>query len=295
MASPTSSRRDASLAELEYRVVKSLGVGAGSTIVLIADAKTGLKYALKVVNRSGPSDDIYVTQALHEFEVSQRLAHPNLIRIFDSRQRRKWFRLISVELLMEYIDGQNLDAVQFSSLNRLLKVFIQVAAGLEHMHGKGVYHGDLKPSNILVTEQYEVKIIDYGTAWIRGQPKDRVQGTLEYMAPEQASARTVDERTDLYNFGATLYRKLTNHHANLGGMPHDIDGQLMHWARPKPPSSITRGIPASLSQLTMACLEPTPDRRPRHIATVREQHTAIRAELLSPDPRRADNGRRRES
>src|SRR5207253_8052863 len=78
-----------------------------------------------------------------------------------------------------------------------------------HMHRRNVYHADLKPGNVMLSKTGGVKIIDYGLAWIKGESKGRVQGTPEYMAPEQARNQMVNERTDIYNFGATMYRLLT--------------------------------------------------------------------------------------
>ena len=141
-------------------------------------------------------------------------------------------------------------------------MFTKVAAGLEHMHRRGVYHGDLKPGNIMLSRGGAVKIIDFGTAWIRGQQKDRVQGTLQYMAPEQASQKVVNDRTDLYNFGATMYRLLTGHHANAGGLPHELGGALARLSRPKPPRQYNHNVPRPLSELIMACIENDPSERP---------------------------------
>ena len=76
------------LADLDYRVVKGLGAGAGSTILLIADKKLGGKYALKVVKRQDAEDDIYIAQALHEYDVAQQLNHPSLLKIYDCRTKK---------------------------------------------------------------------------------------------------------------------------------------------------------------------------------------------------------------
>src|SRR5438270_53685 len=94
-------------------------------------------------------------------------------------------------------------------LPQLVQVFKAVADALVHMHRRQVYHADLKPNNILFSRAGAVKVIDYGLAWIKGEKKDRVQGTPEYMAPEQARKKVVNERTDIYNFGATMYRMVT--------------------------------------------------------------------------------------
>src|SRR3954454_1277499 len=92
---------------MSYRVIDTLGTGAGSTILLISDKKAGGKrYALKVVKRQDPEDNVYIAQARMEYEVTQRLRHPNIIKIYDCRVKRSWFRISSVELLMEYVEGR---------------------------------------------------------------------------------------------------------------------------------------------------------------------------------------------
>src|SRR3954452_24762210 len=204
------------LSEMTYQVVSVLGNGAGSTILLISDQELGKQYALKVVKRQDADDDIYVNQAKVEFDVSRRLNHEAIVKIYDLRVKRSWFRVSGVELLMEYVEGKTLDEIEAPSIGQLVLVFIQVASALAHMHRRGVYHGDLKPSNIMLSKAGVVKLIDFGTAWIRGEEKNRVQGTPQYMAPEQANERVVDERTDIYNFGATMYRMFTGRFAQQG-------------------------------------------------------------------------------
>ena len=92
---------------------------------------------------------------------------------------------------------------------KLVQVFERIADGLTHMHKQGVFHADLKPNNLILGRGTRVKVIDYGLAWIKGEPKDRVQGTPEYMAPETVEHKLINERTDIYNFGATMYRLVT--------------------------------------------------------------------------------------
>ena len=122
---------------------------------------------------------------------------------------------------MEYVDGKTLDEVEAPTMAQLVLIFNQVAEALVHMHRRGVYHGDLKPGNIMVTKDGKVKLIDFGTAWLKGEVKNRIQGTPQYMAPESATEKVVDERTDIYNFGATMYRMFTGRYANPGSMPTD--------------------------------------------------------------------------
>jgi serine/threonine-protein kinase len=262
------------LADMQYRVVRALGTGAGSTILLVADSRTNERYALKVVKRQDASDDIYIAQAVHENEVGQRLNHPSLLKIYDCRVKRSWFRTSGVELLMEYIDGRTLDELECPERGQLVLIFIHVASALNHMHRRGVFHGDLKPGNIMLSRDGAVKVIDFGTAWIKGEAKDRIQGTPQYMAPEQANEKVVDEKTDLYNLGATMYRMFTGHHANLG-MPQGTNGTLGSRARPKAPITLVPNIPGTLNEAIMNCLESSPDRRPAGAFEVKNQLVAV--------------------
>ncbi len=266
------------LAELDYRVVKPLGAGAGSTILLICDQPTSKQYALKVVKRQSADDDIYVRQALHEFEVAQRFNHPGLLKVHDCRTHRKWLKVSGVDLLMEYVDGRILDDLKDPPLGQLVLIFLKIADALGHMHRRGVYHGDLKPMNIMLSREATVKILDFGTAWIKGQNKDRVQGTPQYMAPEQATEKVVDERTDLYNFGATMYRLVTKQYANLG-LPTVGDGGISKKMRPSPPIELVPEIPRTLNQVIVACLHPRPEKRPDGVSEVKHQLKAVARDL----------------
>jgi len=274
------------LAEMDYRVVRSLGVGAGSAIFQVSDAASGLDYALKVVKRQDAADDIYVAQVQNEFDVLGMLEHRTIPRAFDCRVKRKWFRVTGADLLMEYIDGRSLEDVQTRDVGQLVLIFAQMASGLDHMHRRGVYHGDLKPSNVMLTRGGAVKIIDFGTAWIKGHYKDRVQGTPQYMAPEQAGMKVVDDRTDFYNFGATMYRMLTGEYANFGVSAGDLaglerlssfEGSSLRGAKPRiqPPMAINDDVPGTLNETVMACLEANRDHRPAGAFEIKHQLKAV--------------------
>jgi serine/threonine-protein kinase len=264
-----------SLAELKYRVVKELGTGAGSTILLVSDNSSGKKYALKVVKRQSADDDVYIAQARIEFDVSQRLHHDSILKIYDMKIKRSWFRINGVELLMEYVDGRTLDEAPYPDMKRLLLIFVKVAEALAHMHRRGVYHGDLKPSNIMFAKNGAVKVIDFGTAWIKGENKNRVQGTPQYMAPEQAIEKVVNERTDLYNLGATMYRMFTGKYANSGIPTVGIRGIDESRILMKSPIELNPRIPGTLNETILACLQLSPDRRPAGMFEVQNQLKAV--------------------
>ncbi len=260
------------LSAMKYRIVSPLGTGAGSTILLISDKTAGGKrYALKVVRRQSPDDDIYVSQATTEYEVAKKLKHPAIVRIYDMRQKRSWFKLAGVELLIEYVDGKTLDEIEAPEMGQLVLIFCQVASAMNHMHRRGVFHGDLKPSNIMLSKAGQVKLIDFGTAWIRGEEKNRVQGTPQYIAPEQVTEKIVDAKTDIYNFGATLYRMFTGRFANQS-LPKTGEGGLRKLVAP---NQINSKIPSQLSELIVACLDMNPERRPEEMFEIQNRLSAV--------------------
>ena len=261
-------------ASMKYRVVNTLGTGAGSTILLISDKTAGGKrYALKVVRKQEPEDEVYVQQALTEFEAAKKLNHPAIAKVYDCRLKKAWFKVKGVELLLEYVDGKTLDEIEAPELEQLVLIFCQVAAAMSHMHRRGVFHGDLKPGNIMLAKNGQVKLIDFGTAWVRGQDKNRIQGTPQYLAPEQATEKVVDDKTDIYNLGATMYRMFTGRFAQQGILKPGEDRKLV------PPLKINPRIPAALNELIIASLSIDPSKRPAGMFEMRDQLSTIAKQM----------------
>jgi eukaryotic-like serine/threonine-protein kinase len=256
----------------KFQVVGTLGSGAHSKILHIRRAADGKNYALKVVPIDGPEEQKFLDQAQHEFRVGQMLQHPNLIKVHALEIVKDWrFRVRKAQLLIEFVNGKTLDVCPRIPLPMLLQVFERVADGMVHMHRRGVYHSDLKPNNILLSKAGDVKIIDFGLARLKGEVKDRVQGTPEYIAPEQAKHKMVNERTDMYNFGATMYRMLTFRlppcvvSAEEGGLP--IDGKI--WQKLfKPVQEYNAKVPAPLCDLVHRCLSYEAVKRPARMSEV---------------------------
>jgi serine/threonine protein kinase len=271
----------------KFQVVGTLGTGAHSTILHIRRSADARHYALKVVPIGGPGDAKFLEQAEHEFRVAQMLDHPNLIKIYALETARDWlFRPRKLHLLIEYVNGKTLDTYHHIAIPKLLQIFVQVAAGLVHMHRRGVCHADLKPNNILLSRSGEVKIIDYGLAWIKGENKQRVQGTPEYMAPEQARQRIANERTDIYNFGATMYRLVTLRHppSMVGDANLPVDSKLLE-TRMKPVQECNAQAPAELCDLIHRCLAASPAKRPERVSEIQGVLDRLADELVCPSER----------
>ena len=268
----------------KYTVLGTLGKGAHSTILHVRRAADSRDYALKMVPIDGPDDNKFLDQAKHEYRVAQMLQHVNLIKVHALELQKDWlFRVKKALVLIEYVNGKTLDAVPVPQ-DQLVVVFAQIAAGLAHMHRRGVYHAHLKPNNILYGKRGEVKIIDYGLAWVKGEQKDRVQGTPEYMAPETVKSKVVNERSDIYNFGATMYR-LTTHSLPPSVVPTAESLRITaktFASMLTPVGELNKGAPKALCDLIHACLSYDPERRPGRMGEVLDALTEIAAAEGTP-------------
>jgi len=255
----------------KFQVVGPLGTGAHSTILQVRRSADGKLYALKVVPLDEPEDQKYLEQAQHEFRIAQMLDHPSLIKVYALEQVKDWmFRVKKAHLLIEYVNGKTLDTCPAIPLPKLVQVFERVAAGLVHMHRRQVCHADLKPNNIMISRTGDVKIIDYGLARVRGEGRDRVQGTPEYMAPETVKHRLINDRTDIYNFGATMYRMVTWRFppptmAEEGGLANDAKTWKQAY---KPMQELVPGAPAKLCELVEKCLAFKATERPERMSEI---------------------------
>ena len=270
----------------KFQVLAELGKGAHSTIYHIRRHSDSRQFALKVVPIDDKDDSKYRDQAQHEFRVGQMLDHTNLIKIHAFETQRDWFfRVRKAHLLIEYVNGKTIDQAIKLKLPWLVQAFAKIAAGLMHMHRRGVCHADLKPNNILLSKAGEIKIIDYGLAWVKGERKDRVQGTPEYMAPEQSKHTTVNDRTDIYNFGATMYRLTTLKLPPSTVAEPDSPGMNAKLFRSllKPVTELAPNTPKRLADLIHRCLEYDPKNRPERVSDVLEELNAISEKLVQSD------------
>jgi len=265
----------------KFQVLDPLGQGAHSSILHIRRKADGKQYALKVVPIDGPEEMNFLEQAEHEFAVSQKLDHPSLIKISLLEVQKDWlFRVKKAQLLIEFVNGKTLDEVPPLSLPKLVRVFEMIAAGMAHMHSRGVVHADIKPNNVMLSRSGDVKIIDYGLARIKGEQKHRVQGTPEYIAPETIKRKLINERTDIFNFGATMYRLVTFRlpPTVIAEEGIDLDGEL--WARQlKPVNVCNAAAPKELVDLIHGCLSFDAHKRPESMTKVQQELDGIAERL----------------
>lgn len=188
-----------------------LGRGAYSTIYLGRDKSTGEICAIKQVKIANAEQMKYIGHLESEHAIAQRFDHPVLRKTHKVIYYRKWLKVQSASLIMEYADGKPLsDMMPSSEYIRMLKIFRQLALGLDAMHWCRYVHADLKPENVIVNTQDRVKLIDYGQSFEMGQAKERIQGTVDFIAPEQVRREILDQRTDVFGLGAIMHRVFTN-------------------------------------------------------------------------------------
>ena len=257
----------------KFTILDTLGSGAHSSILHVRRADDEREYALKIVNIGGKDDLKYLEQAKHEFRVGQMLNHPNLVKVYALETEGGWFSgPKKAKLLIEYVPGKTMDKLPLLRMAKALRVFERVADGLTHMHKHGVYHADMKPNNLIYSGGTRVKVLDYGLAWVKGEAKNRVQGTPEYMAPETVEHKLVNERTDIYNFGATMYRLVTLQlppcwiiASEEGSLPmtKKVFKEQLRAVR-----SINPLVPEGLADLIHQCLEPNALKRPERMSQV---------------------------
>jgi len=266
-----------------YRIVEKLGEGGMGVVYKAQDLHLDRLVALKVVlppdKLTDPGRQQRFTQ---EAKAASALNHPHIITIYDIASDG------GIDFIaMEYVAGKTLDQViprRGMRLNEALKCAVQMADALARAHAAGIVHRDLKPANVMVTDEGQVKVLDFGLAKLteaapRGddEPTRTVKpttdagtivGTVAYMSPEQAQGKKVDARSDIFSFGAVVYEMVTGSRAFQGDTRASTLAAVLK-DEPKPPSQITAGLPKEVERLIRRCLQKDPARRVQHMDDVK--------------------------
>ncbi|MEM9166027.1 MAG: serine/threonine-protein kinase [Planctomycetota bacterium] len=248
------------------RILAELGRGAASVIYLAQDEKTKHVWALKDVQKINDKSVRFMDQAESEYQISQKLDHPAIRGIERMIKKKKGLLQVTrLYLLMEHVDGVSLDRHMPKTFEAACSVFMQAASAMSHMHDKGFVHADFKPNNVIVDDKGVAKIIDLGQSCPVGTIKKRIQGTPDYIAPEQVHRRAITPKTDVYNLGASMYfvltrKKVPTAMAAENSLMGSIDDSLL---KPPPPAiEVNPRIPPKLADLIMDCLRVKPEDRP---------------------------------
>jgi serine/threonine protein kinase len=259
----------------DYNVLAKIGVGAASILYAVQHKKTKQVSALKYVEKTDEKSQRFLDQVMQEYKISLKLDHPTIRKVRKLVKHRKMLRVTALSMIMEHIDATTLDQQIPKNHVQAVDIFLQVAKGLSHMHDRGFVHADIKESNILIDDDLHVKVIDLGQACKIGTVKPRIQGTLGYMAPEQAHRKEITPKTDIYNLGAMMYRVLVGELIPTAMPPKNTSDRLVnsaieadHVRLPVPPHERNKRIHTLLSKQIMDCVFPNPDDRTETMSVV---------------------------
>ena len=246
-----------------FTIKKKLGTGARSIIYMATDDETGKDVALKRVLMEQPEDIRIFEQVENEFKVAKAIENPYIRKCYRLIKRRKFLKVNELVMTMEMFEGVSLENAKTLSLIDVMLVFRMVSQGLSTMHQHGFVHCDIKPNNILIRpEDGKIMIIDLGQSCKIGVIKERIQGTPDYIAPEQVRKEPISHRTDIFNLGATMYWALTGKNVPTL-IPQKSDLGMMASKKEFPtPYEYSKKIPIGLSNLVMDCVKDSPADRP---------------------------------
>jgi serine/threonine protein kinase/Flp pilus assembly protein TadD len=250
-----------------YKILEKLGGGGMGVVYTAEDTKLHRIVALKFLPHELTPDKEAKQRFVQEAQTASSLQHNNICNIHDIDETKDG----QIFICMDFYDGETLKKkIERGPLkiNEAIEIILQIAAGLQKAHEKGITHRDIKPANIFITNDGIVKILDFGLAKLSGQTimtkTGSTVGTIAYMSPEQTKGESVDHRTDIWSLGVVLNEMIT------GKLPFKGDyEQAMIYSilndLPEPPTGLRTGIPMELERVINKALSKDPEKRYQHV------------------------------
>jgi serine/threonine protein kinase len=251
----------------KYVIINEVGQGSTGRVFLSHDPYYGRDVAIKLYNIESEEDDqkARVTRKMffNEAQMMGRLQHPNILPIYDAGEENGSYYVVT-----EHVHGARTLAAYCRPDNLLriddvVEITFKCAKGLHYAHGRGVIHRDVKPSNIMLTLDNDVRVIDFGIALIKDSDVSRIEGIAgspSYMSPEQVQSAEITPRSDIYSLGAVMYELLTGYRPFRANSLSKLLHQIVY-ATPPPIHTLREGIPEELEEIVMTALRKEADKR----------------------------------
>jgi len=263
LKTPTRELAKGTLLAGRYEIIEELGRGGMGRVYKALDKEIEENVALKLLNPEIAADEKTIKRFHNELKFARKISHRNVCRMYDLRREEDAHYII-----MEYVPGEDLKSLIRRAgalpVGKSISIAEQALEGLIEAHRIGVVHRDLKPQNIMIDEEDNVKIMDFGIARslkARGITETgMIIGTPDYMSPEQVEAKEVDQRSDIYSLGVILYEMLTGQVPFVGETALSI--ALKHKTEiPQEPIELNPQLPSDLSQVILKCMDKKREKR----------------------------------
>jgi serine/threonine protein kinase len=253
-----------------YEVIEQIGSGGMGAVYKVFDKTINEMVALKIIRPEIATDKTVIERFGQELKTARKISHRHVCRMFDIGEEAGVHYIT-----MEYIPGEDLRSlikrIGQLTVAKTIHIARQICEGLAEAHAMGVVHRDLKPQNIMIDREGNAKIMDFGIArFVRAKgltTTGTIIGTPEYMSPEQAEGKGIDQRSDIYSLGIVLFEALTGQVPFEGGTPLSV--AMKHKMEPPPdPRKLNIQIPGDLGNLILKCLGKEPEQRYQTVSEI---------------------------
>src|SRR5271170_1297185 len=247
-----------------YELTHLIARGGMAQVYRAMDLRLDRPVALKILMAEYSHDASFVERFRREAQAAANLSHPNIVPVFDWGEDNGTYFIV-----MEFVDGRALSSLVRAAgplhPDRAAEIAADVAGALAYAHRHGVVHRDVKPGNVLITEEGTIKVTDFGIARAVNTEESLTQtgavmGTATYFSPEQAEGMGVDSRSDIYSLGVVIFEMVTGRPTFLGDTPVAVASKHVR-EHPPAPREVNPGVPPDLEAIILKCLAKSPDHR----------------------------------